>query len=220
MNKCFITGASKEVEWLLPWFIGNFQKHNTIEIIICDFGLSEKALKWCEKKNLKVQKVSGSKGWFYKPTALRAVSAKRKIWIDVDCEVLGDISDMFNYIEPNKLMTSIDRFHSWGCKYQTGVVGVEDDPNVLKEWEIKCKNPVGQYSRGDQELLWDLVKDREEMPISILPEKYNWLRMALVRGEDEKDKKVIHWTGESGKKIITQAIRQKKKSIDILLKLS
>ena len=28
MNKCFITGASKNIEWLLPWFVGKFNKHN------------------------------------------------------------------------------------------------------------------------------------------------------------------------------------------------
>ena len=222
MNKCFITGASKNIEWLLPWFVGKFNKHNAekIPLVICDFGLSEKALSWCEKNKLNVQKVKGAKGWFFKPTALRSVDADLKVWIDVDCEVKGNISNLFNFIEEDKLSCSHDRWHSWGCKYQTGVVGVKGDPKILQDWEKRCQNPTGQYARGDQELLWDLVKDDASNMGQYIPEKYNWLRMTFHKERPAArchyDIRCIHWTGEQGKQIITRSIREKRDTIQIV----
>ena len=220
-EKLFITGASKNIEWLLPWWFGNFRKHNpNSEVVVFDFGLSEKALDWCKKKNIETQKpVQKCEGWFYKPTALREAKGELKIWIDVDCEVKGDITPLFDFIREDKLSCSIDMWHSWGCLYQTGVVGVKGDPDILQQWEKRCIKPEGQYGRGDQELLWDIVKDEDKAPIHVLPEKYNWLRMSLFRNRPANrvhyDCKVIHWTGEQGKQIITRAIREKKGTIDI-----
>jgi hypothetical protein len=209
-KKVFITGADKNCQWLLPWFITKFNKHNGgIPLVVCDFGLEEKALNWLSKKNIEVQKTDGAKGWFFKPTALRSVEGEQKFWIDVDIEIRGSIKEVFQYIQPNKLATSTDRWHSWGCKYQTGIVGVEGDPKILQEWEVKCQNPTGPYSRGDQELLWDLTKD-DASNICNIPENFNWLRMSLERGEANSDIRMVHWTGEAGKKVITKSIREKK----------
>ena len=211
-----ITGADSKCEWLLPWWYGNFKKHNNLEVTICDFGLSEKALNWCEKKNLKVQKVGGGKGWHLKPSALRSVNAKKRIWIDVDIEIRGSIKEIYNYIEENKLATSLDEFHSWGCKYQTGIVGVQDDPEILQLWEKSCKNPTGPYARGDQELLWELVQDENRFHawnqadvISNIPLNFNWLRISVEKKNLPEDLRAIHWTGDRGKKIIMKAIRNR-----------
>ena len=210
MNKTFIVGADSNCEWMLSWWYANFKKHNkeNIPLTICDFGLSKVALDWCEKNKLNVKKVTGATGWFFKPTALRSVKAKQKVWIDVDCEIRGSISPLFDFIESDKLSCSFDRFHSWGCLYQTGVVGVQGDPKILIDWESRCKKPSGPYARGDQELLWDLVGKDYDKKISIIPEKYNRLRMSLDSEKVHHDTRIIHWTGEAGKKIIEHKMKK------------
>ena len=39
-NKAFLIGCDKNVEWLLPWFIENYKKHNSTPLIFADFGIS------------------------------------------------------------------------------------------------------------------------------------------------------------------------------------
>lgn len=222
-EKRFITGASKECDWLLPWWYNNFSKHNTenVPLTIFDFGLSDKARAWCEKMSLDVQKpIAKCKGWFYKPTALREAKGGLKVWIDVDCEIKRDISELFDFIVADKLTCGIDRYHSWGCKYQTGVVGVKGDPKILQRWEESCKDPQGPFKRGDQELLWDLVQTDSKDMAPFLPEKYNWLRMAFYKNKGPRrlhyDCRIIHWTGSEGKQIIIKSIKQKVNTIDIV----
>jgi hypothetical protein len=222
-EKLIVTGVSQNIEWLLPWWLGNYKKHNDLPIVVFDFGLSDKALEWCKKKEINVQKpVTKCDGWFYKPTALREAKGKLKVWVDIDCEIRGDISSIFSFIKEDQLTCGIDRFHSWGCKYQSGVVGVKDDPKILQTWEKRCIKPDGPFARGDQELLWDIVKD-DASSINILPEKYNWLRMAFHKLQGARrchyDVRIIHWTGEIGKQILTKSIREKKNTIDIVNKM-
>lgn len=217
----FITGADKKCEWMLPWWLGKFRKYNTLAhtpVIIADFGLSDKAKQWCSNKGLEIQKITGKAGWYMKPSALRQIKPESKrVWVDVDCEVVKDCTEIFEYIEKDKLTCSTDRHHSWGCKFQTGVVGVMGDPDILQKWEASCLNPKGPYGRGDQELLWELTTKIGDKNIKELPEKFNWLRMSLLKGEDDKDKRIIHWTGEEGKKIIIKSIREKKRTTDYFI---
>jgi methionyl-tRNA synthetase len=54
-----------------------------------------------------------------------------------------------------------------------------------------------------------------------IPEKYNWLRMSFFKHTKwqrmaGRDTRIVHWTGEIGKKILTRAIREKKNTIDIV----
>ena len=223
-EKLFITGVSQNIEWLLPWWLKKFNANNVenIPLTMFDFGLSEVAKDWCHKKGIHLQvPVTKCDGWFYKPTALREANGILKVWIDIDCEINGDISNLFNFIEEDKLSCGIDRYHSWGCKWQTGVVGVKGDPEVLQNWEKKCIKPEGKYDRGDQELLYDLVTDDPSVMTDFIPEKYNWLRMAFFKHTKwqrmaGRDTRIIHWTGEVGKKILTRAIRERKNTIDIV----
>ena len=56
-----------------------------------------------------------------------------------------------------------------------------------------------------------------------IPEKYNWLRMTFHKERAAArlhyDVRLIHWTGELGKKIIIKSIKQKKSTIDIVNKI-
>ena len=116
----------------------------------------------------------------------------------------GDILPGGDPFEPGKIAAAPDNYHSWGCKFQSGVFAVVDKPDILNLWAEACREPK---NRGDQEILWDLVKHRQTL-ISLIPEKYNWPRLALAKGKDNDDKRIIHWTGHLGKKHIEQLIKK------------
>ena len=82
--------------------------------------------------------------------------------------------------------------------------GVKEIPPILTVWAEACVKPT---NRGDQEILWDIIKNKPQNQCWI-PEEFNWLRIALERGNDISDKKIVHWTGEAGKKIIRKKIKK------------
>ena len=48
LNKAVLTGSDANTEWLLPWFIENYKKHNDTNLSIVDFDMTEKMLTWLE----------------------------------------------------------------------------------------------------------------------------------------------------------------------------
>ena len=206
-NKTIVTGTDKNLQHYLPWWIDNIKKHFPgINISIVDFGMSENWAKWAmnvSNEFIKYKQRSDI-SWFYKPQTLLDSTFEYKCWIDIDCQVVGDITNLFDFVKEDKIAAAPDNYHSWGCKFQSGVFAVKDYPPILEEWAEACKKPK---NRGDQEILWDLVKNRQDL-ISVIPEIYNWPRLALAKGKDDPDKKIIHWTGPSGKQQIEKLIKQ------------
>ena len=142
----------------------------------------------------------GIKGWFGKPMAMLKAPGKKCFWIDTDCEVLGNINKMFDYIEPNKLTMAIDRpwlkrrKEEW---FNSGVVGFDRKPDILKQWTEK----VGASPDvGDQEVLHKMLNPITRMTyIKELPNEYNWLRLQVEHDDEPAtNAKIMHWTGEKG----------------------
>ena len=109
--------------------------------------------------------------------------------------------------------------HSWGCKYNTGVVGIQDKPTCVEEWKTMCDNPEAffQMGRGDQELLWEMIRAEENPPLSHIPKQYNWLRIYIEKYKKyHKDVRIIHWTGQRGKEIIAKSVRNKTSTLKVL----
>jgi hypothetical protein len=149
------------------------------------------------------------KGWFLKPAAMLATPGKQVFWIDTDCQILGNIENMFRYIQPNKLTMAIDRpwlkrrKEEW---HNSGVVGFENRPIILHQWAAEVKN---NPKVGDQEVLHSMLNPITKMTyISELPNEYNWLRLQVENdGEDSPKKKIMHWTGEKGNERIRGLIK-------------
>jgi hypothetical protein len=215
-TKMFMTGCDQSQVWMLPWFIENYRKHNDTPICFCDFGVDQATIAWMQTTKvfdlflqIKDTKVGG---WFLKPYALYHSPAPTTVWLDTDCEVLGDISSVFDYVEPGKLAMAIDR--PWAKRsgeewHNSGVVGVKGKPEILRKWMNEVQhNP----KRGDQETLHAMLPTPLDKMINIteIPNKYNWLRVQLENDkEDSKDKLVMHWTGKKGKDRIKDKIAGK-----------
>lgn len=206
-SKLFITGCDKNTEWMLPWFIENFTRHNTLPLMIFDFGMSPEIAQM-----VNAVKVSGQdKGWFKKPKAMLQATkhASNICWLDTDCHVQANIENIFDYVEPNKIGMVEDvpwstrRKEKW---HNSGVVAFADRPNILDEWATAvATNP----QVGDQEVLHGLVKDgiRRMIHITDLPRKFNTLRLDVQDGTAPSDTVIMHWTGPRGKDIIRKMIQ-------------
>ena len=120
LSNLFITGCDKNTRWMLPWFEENFYKHNpAANLYVFDF----------DKGN----------GWFQKPQAMvDAIKVADKIcWLDTDCEVRADLSDIFNQLDTNKLSMVEDA--PWSTRkherwHNSGVVAFEGSPAILSYW--------------------------------------------------------------------------------------
>ena len=202
LSKLFITGCDFKTEWMLPWFVENFKKHNpTAELVIYDFGM-ESGLYPELRKSLRGNQ---DRGWFKKPASmLNALTLADKIcWLDTDCEVLGNLDGIWDHVENGKLTMAEDM--PWSTRSQekwhnSGVVAFEGSPNppILKIWaEAVAANPI----RGDQEVLHLLVNDplKQLIHINDLPRNYNVLRLDHLDKTVPKDPKILHWTGQKGK---------------------
>lgn len=214
-NKIVITGCDNNTEWMLPWFLKNYKKHNDTPIAIFDFGMSEGMLKWCDANFddvLKSKHNSTNKSWFNKPFAIDTASDRFEsvAWVDTDCEIVGDISDIFDYAEDGKLSVSPDL--PWLARrpetrwFNTGVVVSKGKPQILRAWVNTClrlpevKNPM----YGDQDVLCGMLKDDIFVFANIvkLPNIYNVLRLQHEDGTIPANPKIFHWTGPKGKEII------------------
>ena len=89
LSKLFITGCDSKTNWMLDWFKEGYSKHNDTPLHVFDFD----------------KEFDKAKGWFKKPAAMMAAArmADMVCWLDTDCEVLGNLDGIFNYVEPEKL---------------------------------------------------------------------------------------------------------------------
>jgi hypothetical protein len=116
-----IVGCDQNQEWLLPWWWEHYSLHNNYPVAFADFGMSPKALAWCQTKGESLMipepKVSRKippaekkrwesrygKGiwfcrsaWFKKPLALLHSLFSVGLWLDLDCQVNGSLDPFFN----------------------------------------------------------------------------------------------------------------------------
>jgi hypothetical protein len=198
MRKLFITGCDASSEWMLPWFVENFRKHNDHDLMIFDFGMEGS---WYPEIRKSIR--TPLNGWFNKPIAMEKATAyaDQVCWLDTDCEVLGDLSGVFDYVKPEKLSMVID--YPWTTRkretwHNSGVVAFEGKPGILKWWRVEC---LMTNLRGDQEVLHEMVNPglKRLQYIEDLPNRYNVLRIQHIDKTVPKDPLVYHWTGPKGK---------------------
>ena len=206
-----LTGVDTNHEHLIEWWVDNALRHNPNENIgVWDFGMS-----FDKREKIKIEYPNvwlstpldkhNTSGWFYKLHAVIEAPEKRVAWLDVDCEILTSIEDVFDLVSPDMigLTRDIVRANWWA----TGVIVVNDRPKLLYDWNYRLN--AGNI-RGDQEALKEMIGTEPNEQIQELPQDYQWLRISLNSGHDSPTKKVIHWTGPVGRKHIVD-VRMKVK---------
>lgn len=210
----FLTGCDKNTEWMLQWWYHEYSKYNTTPVIFANFGVSHTTLEWAKDNFHDIIDMTNQKqsGWFLKPLAMREAGKvySKVCWIDTDCHVLDNISEIFSFSKKEKLGMVQDR--PWTKRtgeiwHNSGVVLFENNPKILNDWinEIQS-NP----RKGDQETLHYMLKTPLNVLIFIedLPFIYNTLRLDFVDGVAQKNAKVHHWTGAKGKEKIKEIMNK------------
>ncbi len=196
-----MTGADSTQEWLLPWWWEHYAKHNDCPVAFADFGMSAEMRAWCGQRGLVVEvpRLPDRKTWHRKPFAILASPFRRTVWLDADCEVRGDLSEMFPYSDGG-IGVTLDPHNHW-CRqpgaFQTGVVAVTHGEPAVEEW---AKEILLHDHRGDQEAI-NAIRDRLADRINLMPRHYQRLRLDPVHD----DALVMHWTGDAGKRHVAAA---------------
>lgn len=224
-NSYVAVGCDSNQEWMIPWWYTNFKKHNpSLSVIFGDFGMTVAMKSWCREhgKVINVGRLGHDNrcNWFRKPAFLASLSCIEEyvdasiIYMDNDCEVLGDVSDLFQYCKSvnevalrNDVTTQFNsHIHN---PIQTGVMVFKVGNELIDNWADECYGD--RTHRGDQELLDTILtrrlKDKDfTTKINIFPNIYNRLRL---EGNPIVDETVImHWTGPIGKDTIKDIIKR------------
>ena len=239
--KGIIVGSDNLIEWILPWWWYHLTSHNNFPIAFMDFGMSQKAIEWCKKRgevisvpdNLKVKgkkKVSSSlakkwrhrmkgdiwnarKQWFKKPLAFSLSPFVKTLWLDLDCEVRTNISELFNFCEenieivlakdhinPEILIKDLKLIYPDEKYYNSGVVIFRKDAKCITSFAKKAYSDNHLFL-GDQCLLSRILYE-EKTPLFELPEEYNWPIIA----KPNPKAKIYHWLCGIGKEHIKKEL--------------
>ena len=202
-GSCFLTGADCNLENLLPRWLENLRRHHPDEqVVFADFGMSETMKQWCSEHG-EVLEIGGRQNcaWHKKPHAIWYCPFETRCWLDIDCEVLAPISEVFTFAKKGLAVTEDwIRGTNWQHAYETmplatGVVAVHGDCPIVRRWTSISDNPI---HRGDQESLNAMLAG-DRTGIQIMPREFQWLRLDPERPSNIR---VMHWTGVEGKKRI------------------
>ena len=83
LTRAFMTGSDQTTEWMLPWMLDNYQKHNDTPITIVDFGMTDKMLYQLESRVHSIGRLETKRNvptWFYKPGAMLNSPYKSTCW--------------------------------------------------------------------------------------------------------------------------------------------
>jgi len=236
-----IVGSDKLLEWMLPWWWYHYISHNNFPIIFMDFGMSKEAIKWCEKrgqviaisKDLKIKnkkqvpaslakkwtdRIKGDfwkarQQWFKKPLAFSLSPFTKTLWLDLDCEVKTDISEIFNFcknnieiaiaqdqINPKILINQYKLISPDEKYYNSGVVVFKKGAKFISSFKKKAYTHNHLFL-GDQCLLSRILYE-EKTSLYQLPQEYNCSKIL----KKNQKAKIYHWTCGTGKKHIQKQL--------------
>lgn len=232
-EKGIVIASDLTQEWLLPWWMENYEKHNSLPVSFVDFGMSSEMKEWCKKKGnyiplpipdvfvkekeelskeiIEIWEERHGKGfwvnrnaWFKKPLACLQSPYEKTIWVDSDCEIRGDLSPLFSLPLPSSnLMVAKEYAEGGGEGVNSGVLVFKNGAPLILEWG-KESLLGNEVFVGDQDILSYLI-DSQQIEVATLPPIYNWSRFS---GENP-EAIVMHWHGNHGKTVISHQISRK-----------
>lgn len=238
-DRGMVVGCDARQEWMLPWWWGHYSAHNDYPVLFINFGMSPKAADWCkahgqcidfdlsldffvpqEKIPSELQQVWRENfamkdfwqlrpRWYKKTFAMLKSPFRRNIWTDLDCEVRGDLTSLFDTClneaglaiapEPkysNDEAIKVGLLKAGEVNYNAGVVVYAHGSETMLRWAESIVDMNGQFP-GDQDVLSYLIR-HEHLPVYELPQIYNW-RMAQGPNPEAV---IIHWVADWGKQHI------------------
>jgi hypothetical protein len=229
-------GADLTQEWLLPWWWENYKRFNAHPVTFVDLGMSLEMKAWCkergeyiqllvadvfvaEKEQIEPQRIDeweqghgktfwpSRNAWFKKPLACLQTPYNRSIWIDLDCEIRGTVSSLFELADHPSgvaMAREVHEIDSQGPLYNSGVIAFRHGISLFERWADDALDLNHLFS-GDQNAL-SLRIFEEKATIGEIPPIYNWSRYH----PDNPDTIILHWHGVHGKSVICHQIWEKR----------
>jgi len=199
MTQGIIVGADQNIAWLLPWWWKHYSRHNSYPVTFVDFGLSQEMIAWCRQRGntislevagfvvpkdnidphlaLEWENFYGKKvwqareGWFKKPFAMLLSPYDKTIWMDLDCEVCGEVGPIFDFLDDSSDI-SLNFDPGRPGIYNSGVVVFRKQTALLTAWAKEC---IAQntHSIGDDYIVSTLIAT-QNFRFKVLPQEYNW----------------------------------------------
>ncbi|MBS0624596.1 MAG: hypothetical protein JSS32_00925 [Verrucomicrobia bacterium] len=221
-----IVGSDQTQEWLLPWWWSHYSRSNSYPVTFVDFGMTPGAREWCKERGELIrllvadifvaskeeidpalipawENIYGKKLWnsrsayFFKPMACLQSRYRRAIWIDLDCQILGNLAPLFPCCDRCGLTMTKEV----GGTYTTGVIVFQHGLPIFEEWATQALFRNREFP-GDQDLFTALLLENKT-PIEILPDPYNWSRTF----PENPNALVLHYHGDVGKAYIAYRIK-------------
>jgi len=220
LERGVIIGCDHRQERLLQWWWKNYSAHNDYPVTFCDFGLSECARTFCAKRGNLIEIApqveitqgiwnhlyegdidSARKAWMKKPFALINAPYEINLWMDVDCEVKGNIEAIFNSLIFGGEIGVVKDADRWSeiPNYNAGLILFKRMSSVIDRWARTIKSSHDHFP-GDQEALCYAITKAAKGELVELPPEFNWLRWM---GHSDRAL-VVHHTGLAGKEMITE----------------
>lgn len=223
-----VVGADLTQEWLLPWWWNHYQRFNSLAVTFVDFGMSLAMRTWCQERGELIrllvadifvtdkqeidapliqqwEDIHGRKfwpsrnAWFKKPLACLQTPYRRSIWIDLDCEIRGPLTHLFDLCEHPSGISIAKELHELPTEkisYNSGVIIYKRGLSLLEEWADRSMEQNYAFA-GDQNVLSRILREKD-MQVSELPLIYNWSRCS----EENPQAVILHWHGVHGKSVI------------------
>jgi hypothetical protein len=213
-----------------------------------DFGMSEVGIAFCKEKGIyipldevsvsqEIDQVTQEKfvefssgfpgeernAWFKKPFAFLKTPFEKSIWIDLDCEILKPIDELFSYVDdfyqialtpsPEQdivLARLLSRIETDEMTYNSGVV-VFQNAQVIQKWWQYCHEHQNEFV-GDEIFLSKVLYECK-VPVKELPFSFNCTvickdEMAISSVPDELQEiyfpHIRHYMTKLGKEFIRQ----------------
>jgi hypothetical protein len=232
IEKGIIVGCDQQQEWLLEWWWERYSAENDFPVAFIDLGMSSHAIRWCAQRGKVIsldidssfvkpkEEISSDLAciwegfygptlwaarpqWFKKPYICLNTPYQKSIWIDLDCEILRPIGDLFAPC-PAHFQLALVREHATehlpclhpDVRYNGGVICFTHGSEIIRKWaqEAVVRNDI--FWGGDP-LLSSLIYELQ-LPVVELPDVYNW---RLAQGLNV-NALIYHWVGSAGKAYI------------------
>ena len=205
-GRCVVTGCDALHEWMLPWWHDSLRRHSQLPLVFVDMGLSRKGRAWCgERGDVVNPAVRADFAELLKPIGLIRSSYAESLWLDLDCEVLKPLEDVFD--ETTAEIGVARDVPSALDPVQSGVLVVRHGSSTVLEWAELCRN----WSRLDRRRILTRNYDQSVLAhlwrlrpgaFTLLRDEWNWVRQ---KGPSPAAA-VFHWWGMMGKEEIRKRI--------------
>ena len=227
-----VIGSDSHQEWLLPWWWDNYSLHNAYPVAIFDFGMSREALAWCREKwqvlslpsQIPLRPLSPhiSKHyknrpeldhfravWFKKPLALLHSPFPLSLWVDLDCEVKGNLSPLFSALQFGADISLVEEPGYTQEKsrelqfilpdeitYNCGIIAFKKNVPILHQWIDLATKDNSDFLADQDALSRAIYLNRPRL--FTLPSIYNW---KLSQGHNE-EALILHYAGSAKSSLI------------------